>query len=199
MVTAIRPEPTTPDFEALCTPLRTSLQAKAMHLTRDPQAALDLVQDTFLHALIAWSSFRVMLEGENANERANASASAWMHRILMNQFISSCRMRTRHHDMHEAWPDDIRCAASAPETVEQTHERLSPAIARAIDSLDPIAREIVTRIDLQDEGYPDVARKLGLAVGTVKSKLHRARKQLAEAIERPRAKVLPPPRKLATG
>lgn len=192
MVTAIRPSG--PDFAALCTPLRTSLQAKAMHLTRDPHAAQDLVQDTYLHALGMWSSF-VVPEGCDPNDRA----SAWLHRIMMNVFIDRCRTRNRHRGAHEAWPDDIRAAASMPGLVEQCHEHLSPAIVTALGDLDKVAREIVTRIDLDDEAYPDVARELGLAVGTVKSKLHRARKQLAEALERPKSKAVslaPPARRV---
>lgn len=195
MVTAIRPEPA-PDFATLCTPLRTSLQAKAMHLTRDAHHAQDLVQDTYLHALTQWSSF-VVPAGSDPNDRA----SAWLHRIMMNVFIDRCRTKTRHNNAHLAWPDDLNAATTPQGTVEQVHQSLSPTVARALESLDPIAREIVTRIDLNDEGYPEVAVALKLAIGTVKSKLHRARKQLAEEIERPRAKVvsLPPPARRFTG
>ena len=70
------------EYEAACLPLSSELYGAAMRLTRNPDDARDLVQETLLRAMQAWSRFEV---GSNVR--------AWMHRILTNSFINGYRKR----------------------------------------------------------------------------------------------------------
>jgi RNA polymerase sigma-70 factor (ECF subfamily) len=175
---AFKPAPIHNDFEELCMPLRKQLYSKAMQLCRGPAAA-DLVQDTLLHGLMAWDSFRVM-PGEDPNDRA----SAWMHRILMNQFITGCRRRARREEALETWYDDAVTHTLGEAPAAPGDDRLSQAVQRALADLDAGSRDIIVRIDIHGETYREIQDVLGVSMGTVKSRLHRARRRMADALGR---------------
>jgi RNA polymerase sigma-70 factor (ECF subfamily) len=137
-----------------------ALHAAAARLGLD---ADDLVQETYLRALAAWRTYR---PGSNAR--------GWLHRILTNVAMSEHRRRAR---------DRRLCARVAA----QPHEEAAPDpeprgpdvdVQAALEALAPRDRRVVELADVEGLRYRDVARILGCPVGTVMSRLHRARRRL---------------------
>lgn len=175
-------------FEALCVPLEKSLHAKAMQLTRNHANARDLVQETMLRGLAAWATFRVL-----ENEKAEDRASAWMHRILMNQFITGHRRATFRHEILEQHSTEYCELVMGEMPAAPNEQSISASMARALEELDPSARDVLLRVDVRGETYREIQDELGISIGTVKSRLHRARKRLADALVR---RGMPPPMRL---
>jgi RNA polymerase sigma-70 factor (ECF subfamily) len=155
-------------------PHSTELYAAAMRLTRNPDDAHDLVQETLLRAMTAWSRFE---EGTNVR--------AWLYRILTNSFINIYRKRRRHQRFATERPGDTRMAVygtpddhAADPTEAMTAEQLSDEVKTALAGLAPDYREVVERADLSSERYKDIADALAVPIGTVMSRLFRARRQL---------------------
>jgi RNA polymerase sigma-70 factor (ECF subfamily) len=131
----------------------------ALALTRNRAAAEDLTQDVATKALVARDCF---IPGTNF--------SAWVHRIMINHFISGVRNRREFTDM-ETVPD-------LP--VQPPHEDRTALreLGWALDRLPPDQREALFMIVLQERSYESVAEDTGCAIGTLKSRVHRARVQL---------------------
>jgi RNA polymerase sigma-70 factor (ECF subfamily) len=161
-------------FEDEALPHLDTLYRVALRLTRDPATAEDLVQDTMLRAVKAWASFRT---GSNAR--------AWLVTILRNQFISS--WRKDHRAPHRI---DLDTAPELPDTGNPDPEGrffaelLDDEVLAALDDLPDDFREVVVLSDLEGMPYADVAESLGIPVGTVKSRLFRARRILQGRLRR---------------
>jgi RNA polymerase sigma-70 factor (ECF subfamily) len=163
------------EFEELVMPHRPELFACAMRYTRNPRDAEDLVQETLLRALAAWPRF---IRGSNAR--------AWAFRILTNSFINGYRRRRRHRRFETETPDDAMealygderpRAADDPEEAMVVHE-MSDEVVRALASLTVEYRQVVLLADVSGLRYRDIAARLRIPVGTVMSRLFRARRQL---------------------
>ncbi|MBK7072755.1 MAG: sigma-70 family RNA polymerase sigma factor [Myxococcales bacterium] len=161
-------------YEAACLPMSGELYAAALRLTRNPDDARDLVQETLLRAMVAWGRFE---EGTNVR--------AWLYRILTNSFINIYRKRRRHQRFATERPGDTRMAVygtpedhAADPTEALTAELLSDEVTAALAGLGPDYREVVQRADLGGERYKDIADALAVPIGTVMSRLFRARRQL---------------------
>ncbi len=137
------------------------LRIQALALTRNGSAASDLVQNAVANALAARASFT---PGTNFN--------AWMHRILRNRFISDTRKHRPRVDM-----EDVPEAAFA---VPAAHEDklLLKELHVLLGRLPPLQRETLFMVVLQGMSYEEVAETTGCAVGTAKSRVFRARRQL---------------------
>jgi RNA polymerase sigma-70 factor (ECF subfamily) len=135
-----------------------ALQGAARRLGRDPE---DLVQETYLHALEAQRSYR---RGSNAR--------AWLYRILHNVAMTEHRKRARDQR--------LEAKVLAEPVPEQPSERprLDADVLAALDSLSPPDRRVVELADLEGLRYRDLARILECPLGTVMSRLHRARRRL---------------------
>lgn len=146
----------------------------AVRLTGDPAAAEDLVQETMLKAIRGWSSFR---PGSNAR--------AWLVTILRNQFINGWRQRSRgptQVDL-EAVPELPDTATPDPEATF-FDDLLDDEIVRALAELPDDFRAVVVLSDLEGLPYAEVAEALDIPVGTVKSRLFRARRILQHRLRR---------------
>jgi RNA polymerase sigma-70 factor, ECF subfamily len=161
-------------YEEACLPLAGELFGAAMRLTRQPDDARDLVQETLMRAMQAWSRFE-----------AGSNVRAWLHRILTNSFINGYRKRRRHQRFATERPGDARAAVYGTDDdhtgdLEEAIvvEQLSDEVSGALGRLGPEYREVVTRADLGGEKYKDIADALDLPIGTVMSRLFRARRQL---------------------
>lgn len=155
-------------FESEALPHLDTLYRVALRLTGDPAAAEDLVQDTMLRALRAWSSFR---PGSNAR--------AWLVTILRNQFINGWRSRKRAPvavDM-DAIPEPPDLGDPDPEG-RFFDELVDDEVLAAVDALPVDFREVLVLSDMEGLPYADIASTLGIPVGTVKSRLFRARRIL---------------------
>ena len=137
------------------------LRIQALALTRNRAAAEDLVQDAVCNALSAHASF---IPGTNF--------PAWMHRILRNRFISNLRKRRETTDI-----DDVPQAAFATEAAHEDRLALKE-LGRAMTRLPADQREALVMVVVHGMSYEALAEATGCAVGTAKSRVFRARRQL---------------------
>lgn len=163
------------EFGAAVGPLRPRLFARAMAMVRHRAAADDLVQEALLRALEAWSRFRPDPGCEDA-------LASWLFRIMANLVISEHRKAA-----HAA--AKMAEAGSAAEQLTMgsrgepaAGELMGRGLERALDQLDPDQRDVIVRYDLGGDTYPEIARALGVRTGTIHSRLHRARRRLAELL-----------------
>ena len=161
-------------FELACLPHQAELFGVAMRICRDPDTAKDLVQETLLRAMCAWSSFQ---PGSNLR--------AWLFRILTNAFINGYRKRRRHQKFASERPGDALAALYGRDQDctddledELYGEELCDEVKTALGRLGPEYRDVVERADLRGEKYKDIADALAVPIGTVMSRLFRARRVL---------------------
>ena len=106
----------------------------------------------------------------------------WLHRITTNLFLDMVRRRQRIR--FDALPEDterLPGAAPSPEQVyADTH--LDPQIQAALDALSPEFRVAVVLCDIEGLTYEEIAATLGIKLGTVRSRIHRGRVQLRQAL-----------------
>jgi RNA polymerase sigma-70 factor, ECF subfamily len=151
----------------------------AMRWLGSVEEARDLTQDVFLTLSRKLSQF----EG-------NARLSTWVYRVAVNhaknrlRYLS--RRRARAHDSLDARPvelSDGRLSAALPGPHEVLAARqLAETLGRALETLSPSHRQIVVWRDVEGLTYEQMSARLGLPVGTVKSRLHRGRAQLRCAL-----------------
>ena len=129
----------------------------------------------------AWRSFR---EG--------TSFLSWIYRIVTNLYRDE--LRRRKGVFTQPLPDDAqpqeRALERAHDPIAAIHERqLSLAMDRALRSLTPDQRAVVVLADVEEYSYQDIADIIGCSIGTVRSRLHRARAQLRKSVLRERAQL----------
>ena len=158
-------------FEELAMPLFDQLYNFARWLTQDTTEAEDLVQETYAKALRGFSSFQL---GTNFR--------AWMYRILRNSFLSS-RTGLRTMVVLDGENDDALLPAerTTPESLvlEQADR---DTIQQALDDLPVPFREILLLCEVEEMSYQEIAETLAIPMGTVMSRLSRARKALRELL-----------------
>jgi len=148
------------------------LRESARRLTGSSDEAEDLVQDAVMRAWTFWDRFE---PGSNAR--------AWLQRILMNTFINAYRKQRRERELFRAAGEESRRDAhAAQDYARAAREGLGDEVGAALASLPPEFRAVVELVDLGDMSYREVATQLGCPIGTVMSRLHRARKQLQESL-----------------
>src|SRR5580698_2186518 len=158
-------------FEDLAMPLLDSLHNFARWITRDPNDAEDLVQETYLKALRGFASFQ---PGTNFR--------AWMFQILRNTFWSSRskldRRMTVAMDLEEEGPA-LAVENETPETVLMKRSD-SSLLQNAIDNLPIHYRETLLLCEVEEMSYREIAEILSIPLGTVMSRLSRARRAVRE-------------------
>lgn len=160
-------------------PYLEGLYGAAVRLTGSRAEADDVVQETLLNAYQAWDRFE---PGTNVR--------AWLHRILMNAFISGWRRRTRERRALDLEVDPSRrelLLSSAQQALEGddggiVYGGLGRAVREALDALPVEFRTVVVLADLEELSYREIADLLGCPMGTVMSRLHRGRKALAQRL-----------------
>jgi RNA polymerase sigma-70 factor (ECF subfamily) len=162
--------PATASFEQLAIPLLPSLLRQALWLTQDHAEAEDLAQEALSKALRAFDSFT-----------PDSNFKAWIFRILRNTFLTSrtgiAAMRTSFLEDHEGLED----STAAPDlTPEQTLIQLDDAAAvqQALLQLPPPLRDCLLLCDVEELKYKEIAAILDVPVGTVMSRISRARAAL---------------------
>jgi len=157
-------------FEEQALPLFDQLFNFARWLTHDTAEAEDLVQETYAKALRGFGSFQ---PGTNFR--------AWMYRILRNSFLSSrTGMNTLislDNEEHEAAAADL----STPESV-MIADAGREMIRQALADLPVPFREILLLCEVEEMSYQEIAETMNIPVGTVMSRLFRARKALRELL-----------------
>ncbi|HTC24353.1 MAG TPA: sigma-70 family RNA polymerase sigma factor [Gemmatimonadales bacterium] len=162
-------------FEAEVLPQLDSLYRLGLRLTTDPSRAEDLVQDTVLKAFRSWQRFQ---PGTNIR--------SWLFTILRNTFINDYRRRQREPipmDLEAVEPHAAFRAAQDEDPEGAFFSQIVDAkVLNAIDALPEEFREVLVLSDIENLPYAEIAEVLGVPVGTVKSRLFRARRQLQEAL-----------------
>ncbi len=143
-----------------------NLRAFARSLVHDPTRADDLVQETILKA---WSNLDSFKEGTNMR--------AWLFTILRNTFYSEIRKHRR-----EVEDVDGRYAAQVPDKPTQHGILDLKDFGKAFATLPPDQREALTLVGASGFSYEEAAAVCGCAVGTVKSRVNRARARLTELL-----------------
>jgi RNA polymerase sigma-70 factor, ECF subfamily len=149
--------------------LTPELFGRALRMSRSPATAEDLVQDTVERAMRF-----------EAHYQPGTNLRAWVYQILFSVFVTRCRRARRERNAMSVLAVDP-CAWTLPEASADMRE-LSPPVARALASLPSGFRDAVVLVDLDELSYKDAAKKLGVPVGTVMSRLHRGRRLLADAV-----------------
>jgi RNA polymerase sigma factor (sigma-70 family) len=150
----------------------------AYRLTFDQDDANDLVQDTYLKAFRFIDSFE---QGTNAK--------AWLFRILKNSFINDYRKKSKEpakvdYQEVEAYynSDDVDRQITPDLRVESLQDMIGDEISNALNSLDVDFRTVIILCDLEGFKYDEMAKILDIPIGTVRSRLHRARNLLKEKL-----------------
>ena len=156
-------------FDELATPLFGALYNYARWLTRDPSEAEDLVQETYVKALRGFGSFT---PGTNFR--------AWMYRILRNTFLTSKTGLKATATIDDDLVETI-ATEGTPESLLLSRID-ADALRRAIESLPLIFREVLLLADMEEMSYREIAETLNIPIGTVTSRLLRARRKVREAL-----------------
>jgi RNA polymerase sigma-70 factor (ECF subfamily) len=159
-----------------------ALYRTALRLSRNPQDAEDLVQETYLNAFRALDRFE---EGTNLR--------AWLFRILNNAFISHYRRRKRRPSsslddvsdfyLYDHLVDQPTAPGENPE--QEVLNRIGDeAILGALEELPVEFRQVELLADVEGFSYREIADILGIPIGTVMSRLYRARRRLQRVLWR---------------
>jgi len=147
----------------------------AYWLSQDQENAEDLVQETYLKALRGFGSFQ---PGTNFR--------AWLFQILKNTFLTSCSQAKQRAtvplDSEDTLPE-LPVHSNSAESLLVDRSR-SKAIRDAIEQLPIGFREVILLCDVEDASYREIAEILSIPIGTVMSRLARARKAVRDSLSR---------------
>lgn len=157
-------------FATLALPLFDQLYNFAHWLTKDASEAEDLVQETYAKALRGFSTFQ-----------SGTNFRAWMFRILRNSFLNSRTGLKQMVSVDDKDDVEIASADPSPESVlVQQADR--DTVRRALEDLPVPYREILLLCEVEEMSYDEIAQALAIPIGTVMSRLHRARKALRKRL-----------------
>ncbi len=150
----------------------------AYRLTGNDADASDLTQEAFVRVYRAWRSFK-----------PGTSFLSWIYRIVTN--LHRDELRRRKGRYQEEIPDDsdpqqyrgVQRLAIQP-IEEYVEAQLSEPVSKALADLTPEQRSIVLLADIEECSYEEIGQIVGCSVGTVRSRLHRARGQLRKLVNR---------------
>jgi RNA polymerase sigma-70 factor (ECF subfamily) len=163
-------------FEATALPLLSAVYAYGIRLSRNAETARDLVQETYLRAYRTFDNFR-----------PGTNCKAWLFRILYSIFVNRYWKRQREpktvplEEIENRFQatlqanDDIQAAGRNPIWTD-------PDVEAALDELPEAFRATVILVDIEDFTYEEAAAAMNCPVGTVRSRLCRARKMLFVAL-----------------
>ncbi|MDP9173263.1 MAG: sigma-70 family RNA polymerase sigma factor [Planctomycetota bacterium] len=157
------------EFERLALKQIDAVDRAARTLTKHSVEADDLVQETYCRAIKAWESFELQSFG----------IRPWLLRILHNLYVTRSKREARQpratdSDHLQAMPDP----SNPPFTFSEAGEELN----HALDQLPVELRTTITLWALDELKYHEIAQVMGIPIGTVMSRLHRARQQLRELL-----------------
>lgn len=160
-------------FEQLALPLLPSLYSHSFWLCRNHAEAEDIVQETISKALRAFDSFQT-----------DTNFKAWVFRILRNTFLTSrTAIATARTVFLEDHLDQVDVTDASP-TPEDVLLRLDneAALSEALECLHPQLREVLLLCEVEGLKYKEIAMVLNVPIGTVMSRISRARRTLQEQL-----------------
>jgi len=138
----------------------------------DYDEATETAQEVFLSAYRSIQQFR-----------GDANFATWLYRIAFNHASSRRKSLNSKRQRHVALEDDVALAdCSADPEISAERREIQQCVQQALNSLDRDDAQIILLRDLQDVRYEDIAETLDVPVGTVKSRLHRARQALRASL-----------------
>lgn len=162
------------EFEREAVPHMDSLFNFALKMTGDSDDASDLLQETYLKAFRFWDKFE---KGTNCK--------AWLFRIMKNTYINTYRKNTKEPDKVDYEEIENFYENIKPSSTDSAHlekdiydNLLDDELSEAISSLPEDFRTVVILCDIEGYTYDEIADFVDVPVGTVRSRLHRARKML---------------------
>ena len=166
-------------------PVIDSLYNFAFRLTLDEDDANDLVQETYLKA---YRFFEYFEQGTNAK--------AWLFRILKNSFINDFRKKSKqpakvdyseiegYYNSEDVESDSDAGGTSSDMRQQAVRDLIGDEVASALNSLPVDFRTVIILCDLEGFTYEEMAKVLDIPIGTVRSRLHRARNFLKDKLEK---------------
>jgi RNA polymerase sigma-70 factor, ECF subfamily len=162
----------TDSFEVLVRRHQKAIFNLVYRLLGDYDEAAEVAQEVFLSAYKSIGQFR----GE-------ANFSTWLYRIGLNHASTRRKTLNSMHQRHIPLESTEVIADSAVDPAKNVeHKEIQQRVQQALNSLDPEDARIILLRDLQDVTYEEVAEMLDIPVGTVKSRLHRARQALKTSL-----------------
>ncbi|PZR58452.1 MAG: RNA polymerase sigma factor SigE [Candidatus Meridianibacter frigidus] len=150
----------------------------AYRLTRNEADARDLTQDAFIRVYRAWRSFV-----------PGTSFLSWIYRIVTNLYRDE--LRRKKGRFQEEIPEDNapqEFGGERPLAVNPIDEyvegQLSEPLSRSLGMLSPDQRQVVILADIEEYSYQEIAEIMGCSIGTVRSRLHRARALLRRLVQK---------------
>jgi RNA polymerase sigma-70 factor (ECF subfamily) len=168
-------------FEGLVREYQERFRRYAYRLTGNRDDADDLLQQVLLEAFVAFDRFAL-----------GSHFDRWVFRIMHHTYLDTVRRRPRFvaESIERGWESDsgaftardLEDGRAGPEEILM-RATLSESLQGALDALPSDFRSVVALVDLQDRSYEEVATELQCPVGTIRSRLHRARNQMRRSIE----------------
>ncbi len=170
------PEERTARFERDAMGYIDQLYGAALRMTRNPADADDVVQETYAKAFASFHQFR-----------PGTNLKAWLYRILTNTYINTYRKAQRQPQSGAGEDiEDWQIARAASHTsqglpsaeMQALNDMPDSIVVEALESLSPDFRQAVLLADVEGFSYKEIAEIMGTPIGTVMSRLNRARAQL---------------------
>ncbi|MCU1604228.1 MAG: rpoE [Modestobacter sp.] len=160
----------TPSWEQVVRDHSARVYRLAYRLSGNQQDAEDLTQETFIRVFRSLADF------------SPGTFEGWLHRITTKLFLDMARRRQRIR--FDALPEDTELRPGSSPSPEQVYTvtHLDPQIEAALDALSPDFRVAVVLCDIEGLTYEEIAATLGIKLGTVRSRIHRGRVQLRQAL-----------------
>lgn len=150
----------------------------AFRLTRNEADARDLTQEAFIRVFRAWQSFK-----------PGTSFLSWIYRIVTNLHRDELRRRKGRYLIEIPEDNEPRASGGSRPLAEDpigdyVEGHFSEEVSKALAGLTPEQRQIVVLADVEECSYQEIAEIVGCSIGTVRSRLHRARGQLRKLVNR---------------
>ena len=161
-------------FETLVLEYEKNVYNIALRMTGNSEDAADMTQEAFIKAYNSLQAFR-----------GDSKFSVWLYRIVSNVCLDFLRSKNRRPTVSLSVEDDdgedtqldVADESQSPELLLD-RKLTRDSVRRGLDSLPPDYRQILLLREMQGLSYDEIAQALGLEVGTVKSRIFRARKKL---------------------